>query len=73
LALLHALDLLRHDPCREDAHRMAMRCYVRQGERAQALRQYRLCREVLAIEFEAAPEPATESLYELVRLDPARI
>jgi DNA-binding SARP family transcriptional activator len=71
-ALEYALDLLSHDPCREDAHRMAMRCYVRLGVRSQALRQYRACRDVLAMEFEAVPERATESLYELIRLDPAR-
>jgi len=72
-ALSNALELLNHDPCREDAHRMAMRCYVRLGARAQALRQYRTCREVLAAEFEASPERSTEALYELVRLEPARV
>ncbi len=72
-ALANALDLLAHDPCREDAHRMAMRCYVRRGERAQAMRQYATCRDVLALEFEICPEQATENLFELVRLDPARV
>jgi DNA-binding SARP family transcriptional activator len=71
-ALRHALDLLALDPCREDAHRLAMRCHVRLGERAQALRQYQLCQQVLALEFGAQPEPATVDLYEVVRLDPAR-
>lgn len=71
-ALTYALDLLSHDPCREDAHRMAMRCFVRLGVRSQALRQYRTCCDVLTMEFAAVPERATESLYELIRLDPAR-
>jgi DNA-binding SARP family transcriptional activator len=71
--LVNALDVLAYDPCREDAHRMAMRCYVRVGERAQALRQYRLCRDVLAIEFDAVPEPETEALYDTVRLDPGSV
>jgi DNA-binding SARP family transcriptional activator len=71
-SLRHALDLLTLDPCREDAHRLAMRCHVRLGERAQALRQYQLCEQVLALEFGAQPEPATVDLYEVVRLDPAR-
>jgi DNA-binding SARP family transcriptional activator len=62
--------LLAVDGCREDAHRMAMRCYVRRGERAQALRQYRLCESILAGEFDAAPEPATHALFERVRLHP---
>src|SRR5438067_11315163 len=45
--------LLGHDPCREDAHRLIMRCYVRRGERAQALHQYRLCAEILRAQFAA--------------------
>ena len=67
------LRLLAVDGCREDAHRLAMRCYVRRGERAQALRQYRLCESILASEFEAAPEPATRLLFEQIRLDPAGV
>jgi DNA-binding SARP family transcriptional activator len=73
LALDQALGVLAHDPCREDAHRMAMRSYVRLGERAQALRQYRLCRDMLLREFDAPPERATAELYELIRLDPSGV
>ncbi|HXU85934.1 MAG TPA: BTAD domain-containing putative transcriptional regulator [Verrucomicrobiae bacterium] len=71
--LRSALQLLACDPCREDAHRLAMRCYVRVGQRAQALRQYRICREVLALEFEARPEDSTDELYRLIRTDPSRV
>lgn len=69
-ALACAIRLLTVDACREDAHRMAMRAYVRLGARAQAMRQYNLCRTILADEFDAAPEQATESLFNLVRTDP---
>ena len=62
-ALESALRLLMVDPCREDAHRMVMRAHVRLGSRAQALRQYKLCRVILQNEFDAAPEPATERLF----------
>jgi DNA-binding SARP family transcriptional activator len=62
--------LLAVDGCREDAHRLAMRCYVRRGERAQALRQYRLCESILAAEFDATPETATRALFDRIRLDP---
>lgn len=72
-ALAHSLDLLAHDPCREDAHRLAIRCHMRLGERAQALRQYQLCRTILHAEFEAEPEAATTALYHQVRLDPASV
>jgi DNA-binding SARP family transcriptional activator len=72
-ALGYALRLLQSDPCREDAHRVAMRCHVRQGARAQALRQYHLCQEVLRREFDAVPEPATVELFDRVRLQPALV
>jgi DNA-binding SARP family transcriptional activator len=72
-ALRNALALLASDPCREDAHRMAMRCYVRVGQRAQALRQFAICRDVLALEFAATTEPATDDLFDLVRTAPERV
>jgi DNA-binding SARP family transcriptional activator len=70
VALDYTRRLLTHDPCREDAHRLVMRCHVRLGERAQALRQYRTCSQILVAEFDARPEQLTEALYERVRLDP---
>jgi DNA-binding SARP family transcriptional activator len=72
-ALANALSLLAADPCREDAHRMAMRCYVRLGQRSQAFRQYSTCRRVLEMEFGALPERATDELHELIRLDPGAV
>jgi len=68
-----ALRLLAHDPYREDAHRLVMRCHVIQGERAQALRQYRVCLQILRDEFDAAPEAATIALYDQVRLEPGSV
>jgi DNA-binding SARP family transcriptional activator len=72
-ALASALRLLAHDPCREDAHRLAMRCYVRLGQRAQAMRQYKICLDVLALEFEARPEESTDDLFRLIRTEPGRV
>ena len=72
-SLRAALDVLHSDPCREDAHRLAMRCYVKRGERAQALRQYELCETILRSEFDAMPEPITATLFEQVRLTPHTI
>ncbi len=69
-ALDQALVLLGSDACREDAHRIVMRCYVHLGERAQALRQFRLCEELLHTEFAATPEAATRVLFNQVRSDP---
>jgi DNA-binding SARP family transcriptional activator len=64
-----ALQLLKSDPYREDAHRMVIGCHLRRGEWAQALRQYRLCEAMLRAEFDAEPEPATTALLDQVRLD----
>lgn len=72
-ALETSLALLAHDPCREDAHRIVMRCHVRRGERAQALRQYSVCRQILEMEFGARPEGPTEDLYNLIRVRPDQI
>jgi DNA-binding SARP family transcriptional activator len=68
--LQYANQLLKSDPCREDAHRLVIRCYVRRGERAQALHQYRLCVDILQTEFDAVPERQTILLYNQVRLTP---
>jgi DNA-binding SARP family transcriptional activator len=69
-ALEYARRLLTADPCREDAHRLVMRCHVRLGERAQALRQYRTCVQILDAEFGAGPEPLTDALFARIRLAP---
>jgi DNA-binding SARP family transcriptional activator len=71
--LEHALRLLAHDPCREDAHRLVMRCHVRRGERAQALRHYATVRAILHTEFQTEPEAATLALFERIRLDPGSV
>jgi DNA-binding SARP family transcriptional activator len=69
----YAQRLLDSDPSREDAHRLVMRCYVQLGERAQALRHYRLCQMILHAEFDAVPEPATTALFDQIRREPGSI
>ncbi len=59
--------LLACDPCREDAHRLAMRCFVRRGERAAAFQQYRVCTDMLRTDLGIEPEPATRALLEQIR------
>jgi DNA-binding SARP family transcriptional activator len=39
--------VLRQDPCREDVHRLIMRCQARFGRTSEALRQYERCRRAL--------------------------
>ncbi len=72
-SLGHALALLAHDPCREDAHRLVMRCHVRLGERSQAVRHYEAVQQILRAELDAEPEPATTALFEQIRLNPGSV
>ncbi len=55
------------DPLREDAHRSLMRIYQRVGRRADALKQYRLCVDILRRELSVEPEAATTRLYLEIR------
>ena len=73
IGLDYALKMLAVDPCREDAHRLAMRAYVRLGQRADALHQYRVCEHVVRQEYDAAPERATALLFEQVRRNPESV
>jgi DNA-binding SARP family transcriptional activator len=72
-ALQHALALLAGEPCREDAHRLVMRCHARQGRRAEALRQYQLCLLILRREFDVEPERRTIELFDRIRLAPESV
>ncbi len=60
------LDLARRlvdlDPTREPSHRRLMLAYSQMGERAAALHQYELLRNLLRDEFDTVPEAETEAL-----------
>jgi len=68
--LEYVWQLLARDSCREDAHRLVMRCYVRRGERAAALHHYQVCVDLLRDQLDVSPEPATVALVEQIRLNP---
>lgn len=55
--------LVALDPLREDGHRTLMRLFGRAGRRAEALKQYRHCRDILRAELNVEPEAATMNLY----------
>jgi DNA-binding SARP family transcriptional activator len=59
--------ILARDDCREDAHRRIMRCYMHQGQRHLALRQYYLCAETLERELDVPPMPATLKLFQKIQ------
>ena len=62
-ALNACLRLVALEPLNEAAHRTVMELQARRHAYADALRQYRLCRDILRRELDVAPEPATESLH----------
>ena len=54
------------DPLRESAHRVLMDTYNKQGRRHAALKQYRLCQQLLRDDLSIAPEEATQALYQTI-------
>ena len=50
------------DPTREPSHRRLMLAYAQTGERAAALQQYELLRNLLREEFDTVPEAESEAL-----------
>jgi DNA-binding SARP family transcriptional activator len=59
--------ILQQDPCREDAHRLLMRSYARQGRVREALRQFELCSRALATTLGSGPSQATVELNRSIR------
>jgi DNA-binding SARP family transcriptional activator len=55
--------ILDRDPVREEVHRDMMRLYVDNGQRALAVRQYRLCCKVLESELGIPPMEETQALH----------
>src|SRR5262249_32187600 len=62
-AIVTAQRLLQLDPAREETHRLLMRLYAAAGQRAQALRQYEHCRDILERDLQAKPDTETERLH----------
>ena len=56
--------LLAIDNCLEDAHYGLIRCYMRQGKRGLALRQYQCCVKILQEELSVSPGSGLQRLYE---------
>ncbi|MEV6249224.1 AAA family ATPase [Streptomyces sp. NPDC051742] len=62
-AVAAAEQVLVAAPAEEEAHRILIGAYVRQGLRRRAVAQYHLCREALDAEFGMRPGPETERLH----------
>lgn len=50
------------EPLRESAHRLLIRAYLAAGDRREAVRRYRVFRDLLATELGLAPSPRIEEL-----------
>lgn len=59
----HAQHILDCDALREDVHRELMQLFVLSGQRAQALRQFEICRDMLRRELAIPPMRETMTLY----------
>ncbi|MEQ1513756.1 MAG: BTAD domain-containing putative transcriptional regulator [Lysobacteraceae bacterium] len=62
-AIRYAQSILDCDALREDVHRELMQLFVLSGQRAQALRQFEVCRDMLRRELAIQPMRETLSLY----------
>ncbi len=63
LAIAAATRLVALDPLHEKTHCLLMRLYLKQGRQTAALKQYRLCREILQRELGVSPETETDQLH----------
>jgi LuxR family transcriptional regulator, maltose regulon positive regulatory protein len=65
----HWHHLLAIDSCLEEAHLGLMNCYLKQEKRGLALRQYRMCVDILNQELSVQPGPAIQTLYQSLIAD----
>ena len=63
LALTHAREVVRLEPYRESGYRRLMRVLAAAGDRAEAVRAYNQCRDLLQKELGVSPSAETEALY----------
>jgi DNA-binding SARP family transcriptional activator len=63
---------LEKDRCHEDSYRLLMRCYSQMGQLSRAVRQYRMCEQILGQEYGTSPSPETRSLLRSITMGEAR-
>lgn len=63
LAVQYAADAIEIEPFRETGYQRLMRLHARMGNRAEALRAFERCRQLLREELGASPSPQTEEVF----------
>jgi DNA-binding SARP family transcriptional activator len=63
LAIQHATEMVVLEPFRETSYQLLMRMHAAAGDRAEALRVFAHCRELLRDELGVSPSPQTEAVY----------
>jgi DNA-binding SARP family transcriptional activator len=62
-AVRYSHESLAVDPYRETSHLRLVRLHISRGNRAQAVRAFEHCREILSRDLGVAPSPQTEAAY----------
>jgi SARP family transcriptional regulator, regulator of embCAB operon len=62
-AVKHAKEAVAIEPFRETSYQLLMRAHAAVGNRAEALRVYERCRNLLSEELGVSPSPQTEAVY----------
>ncbi len=63
-ALEYAYKYLEIDNLSEEVHRQLIRLHAWMGNQDRAIRQYKLCEEILAREIQATPSKKTQAMYQ---------
>ena len=70
LAIQHAGEMVALDPFKETAYQLLMKMHAAAGDRAEALRVFARCRQLLRDELGVSPSPQTEAVYlEILRAE----
>ncbi len=66
-AIQLAQKILASDPTNESAHQQLMQCYLANGNRQAALKQYEECKRILRAELDIDPSPETTALSQKIK------
>jgi TolB-like protein/DNA-binding SARP family transcriptional activator len=65
--------LINFEPTHEGAVRSLMKAFAQMGDRAQAVREFERCRQVLLSVFDLPPSKETMAVYEAVRIESPQV